>query len=282
MRKTFHLIIISILFFSCSSLKEKNEKTIRIASIMYKPVKWDKEINKVALEKLIREAKQKGAEIVVTTEGALEGYVVNEVINSTGEKRQQLTEKFKNLAETIDGENIHYFQELANELDIFIVLGFLESENTATYNTAIVLNPDEKNVGKYRKTHFAQGYSNGNEKGDNPPGYTRGNEYPVFDINGIPTGIMICFDRREPIVSENLVKNGAKMIINPAYGMVGDKNVKFISERAKENNVPIVFTHPRQTLFVNKNLEIVHDIRPVADSVFVFDQPLAAFELKNK
>ncbi len=282
MRKALLLIIVSFLFLSCSNSVDKNDKTVRIASIMYKPVKWAKETNKTVLDKKIREAKQKGAKIIVTTEGALEGYVVNEVINSTGEKRQRLTDEFNDLAEPIDGKYVHYFQKLANELDVYIILGFLELEKNATYNTSVVLNPDGIITGKYRKTHFAQGYSNGEEKGDNPPGYTKGCEYPVFEIEGIKTGVMICFDRREPVVSENLVKNGAQMIINPAYGMVGDKNVKFISERVKENIIPIIFTHPRQTLFVDKNINIVHDIRPEVDSVFVFDISLTEFDPKNK
>lgn len=175
----------------------------------------------------------------------------------------------------MNDQNHHYFQKLADKLDIFLVLGFLELEKSKTYNTTVVLNPDGDVVGKYQKTHFAQGYSNGEKKGDNPPNYRRGNEFPVFEIEGIKTGLMICFDRRVPVVAENLVKNGAQIIINPAYGMVGDKNIKFISERVKENQIPIIFTHPRQTLFVNKHKEIVHDIRPEEDSVFVFDIPLS-------
>lgn len=82
MIRTILLIAACSLFFSCFISNNKSNDTIRIASIMYKPVKWEKETNKIALEKRIFEAK-KGAKIIVTTEGALEGYVVMVLYSSS-------------------------------------------------------------------------------------------------------------------------------------------------------------------------------------------------------
>ena len=239
--------------------------TLRVASLMAKPVKWDKEANKRQLEWAIREAKRQGAELIVTPEGALEGYVVNEVIRATGEKRRELSERFNGLAEPCDGPYIQHFRKLSRELHVTLVLGFLEAEGANTYNTAIFIRPDGTIAGKYRKTHFAQGYRNGNDKGDNPPGYLRGTEYPVFDIGAYKMGIMICYDRREPVVARRLVQNGAEFIVNPAYGMVGDCNCEFVSARARENNIPILFVHPEQTVYSNDEGQIQVDLRPEPD-----------------
>jgi len=261
------LFLIGLAACSCSALGDVPDAgtTLRIASLMYQPVKWDKEANKRGLERAIREAKRQGAELVVTPEGALEGYVVNEVIRASGETRRELTERFSDLAEPCDGPYLHHFRKLCKELSVWLVLGSLEADDPNTYNTAVLIRPDGSLAGKYRKTHFAQGYNSGDQKGDNPPGYRRGSAYPVFDVGGCRVGIMICFDRRVPDVAARLVKNGADFIINPAYGMMGDCNREFISARARENGVPIIFVHPAQTVVSDGQGKITTDLRPKHD-----------------
>jgi predicted amidohydrolase len=239
--------------------------TLRIASLMIRPVKWDKAANRQRLERAIRKAKEQGAELIVTPEGALEGYVVNEVIQATGQKRQELTDRFNALAEPCNGPYVRHFQELSKELKVHLVLGFLEADQGKTHNAAVLIRPDGTLAGKYRKTHFAQGYRNGPNKGDNPPGYLRGTEYPVFALGEHRVGIMICYDRREPVVAQRLVQNGAELILNPSYGMMGDCNREFIAARAEENGVPILFVHPEQTVFSDTQGEIKLDVRPQAD-----------------
>jgi len=130
-----------------------------------------------------------------------------------------------------------------------VILGFLEADANKTYNTALPIRPDGTIAGKYRKTHFAQGYSHGDEKSDNPPGYLRGVDYPVFEIHGRKMGIMICYDRQKPTVARNLVANGVEFIINPAFGMMGHCNRKFLTARAKETNLSIPVDHPGQAVY---------------------------------
>jgi len=250
----------------CASSKARPaQQPLRVASLMIKPVKWDKEANKLRLDAAIREAKRQGAELVVTPEGALEGYVVNEVIGATGADRQELTARFNALAEPLNGPYIRHFQQLSKELGIHLVLGFLEADGGNTYNTAVLIRPDGAIAGRYRKTHFAQGYRNGNVKGNNPPNYLRGTEYPTFLLGPHRIGMMICYDRQKPVVAKRLVDNGAQFIINPAFGMMGDCNREFLSARARENHIPILFVHPEQTVFSNAQGEIEMDLRPKAD-----------------
>jgi predicted amidohydrolase len=277
MRARRFLLFIVCLTTLCATAS--TGRTLRVASLMIVPVKWDKEANATRLDEAIREAKAKGAELVVTPEGALEGYVVNEVNRATGEKRQKLTERFNALAEPCDGSYVQRFRKLCKELRVFLVLGFLEADGGKTYNTAILIRPDGTIAGKYRKTHFAQGYSNGNEKGDNPPGYLRGAKYPVFEIAGRRMGIMICYDRREPVVARNLVANGAEFIINPAYGMKGDCNCEFLSARARETDIPILFVHPEQTVYTDSHGQIQVDLRPKPDEARIAVIPL---EIPNR
>lgn len=249
-----------------SDIPAREQHRLRVASLMVKPVPWDKEANGELFEAAIREAATQGAELIVTPEGALDGYVVNEVIHAKGAERRELTERFNALAEPCNGPCIRKFQRLCKELGVHLVLGFLEAEDANTYNTAILIRPDGTIAGRYRKTHFAQGYGNGPNEGDNPPGYLRGTEYPVFAIGGYSIGIMICYDRREPVVARRLVQNGAEFIVNPSYGMVGDCNADFLSARSRETGVPILFVHPAQTVYSSERGEVCTDLRPRGDA----------------
>jgi len=248
---------------------------IRVASLSIFPEKWDKDSNTGKIEKMIREAVVKGAQMVITPEGVLEGYVVNEVINEeepVGKKK--LTEAFIRLAEHIEGERIRYFRNLAKELDIYLLLGFLEVDGGKLYNTAALLGPEGEVVGKYRKTHFWQGYE------VNPPGYTAGNDYPVFDIGALKIGIMICFDRQLPEPARILGLGGADLIVCPAYGGWGQWNTKLMEVRAYENQVYVVFTHPEQSLFIDRDGNLLKECRQ--DSFIICEVPLSDHKKTRK
>ena len=193
---------------------------------------------------------------------------MNEVIREKDvEKKARLTERFRKLAEPIDGPYIARFRKLADELDIHLVLGFLEADGAKTFNTAAVIGPDGRIVGKYRKTHFHQGYE------VNPPGYTPGNAYPVFDIGCTKVGIMICFDRQLPEPARALALGGADLIACPSYGGWGDWNTRVMQVRAYENQAYVVFTHPEQSLIVDRNGKLLAECRK--DDVVVHDIDLS-------
>ena len=224
---------------------------IRIASASVVPKKWDKATNWNRIERLVREAAEEGdAQLVVTPEGALEGYVINEVNDKKGEEKDALVKKFVELAEPLDGPYIKKACDLANELDISLVLGFLELENETTYNSCILIDPDGDIVGKYSKTHFAQGYT------INPSCYVPGNEYPVFQTPFGKVGMMICYDRQLPEIARILALNGAQVLLVPSYGSYTDKdgwNTVLLRTRAYENRTPLVFSHPFQSLLIDED-----------------------------
>ncbi|QDU79525.1 N-carbamoyl-D-amino acid hydrolase [Polystyrenella longa] len=236
--------------------------TLKVASISFVPKKWNKEANAVRLEKEMRRAVEAGAELVITPEGMLEGYVVNEVIHEEDpERKKELTNRFQELAEPIDGKFIQRFQQLAIDLKIYLILGFLEADSVTekTFNTAALFDPDGKLVGKYHKTHFHQGYE------VNPPGYTAGSDYPVFSIHDpeskqeLKVGMMICFDRQLPEPARQLTLNGADLIACPSYGSWGDWNTRLMQVRAYENQAYVVFSHPNQSLLIDRDGEIMQE-----------------------
>jgi len=238
-----------------SKYSDQSVYRIRVASVSVLPKKWDKATNWERIERLVRKAKSEGdAQVVVTPEGALDGYVINEVnAEKDTTKKNKLIENFIELAEPLHGIYMKKASELADELNIYLVLGCLEKDGDNLYNSAILFDPEGDIIGKYSKTHFAQGYT------INPSCYTPGEQYPVFQTPFGKIGMMICYDRQLPEPARILSLKGAQILFVPAYGGYTDKdgwNSVLLRTRAYENNVPLVFSHPFQSLLIDEDGDI--------------------------
>lgn len=230
---------------------ESARERVRVASVAVLPDKWDKSANWGRIERLVRTAvAEGGAELVVTPEGALEGYVINEVnAISDPKERAAAVARFRDLAEPLAGPYGQRASRLARELGVFLLLGFLESEGEAVYNTAALFDPEGDVVGRYRKTHFAQGYA------INPSCYQAGEDYPVISTPLGRFGILICYDRQLPEPARVLALKGAQCLLLPSYGSYGitdDWNTNLLRTRAYENRFPLVFSHPFQSLLIDR------------------------------
>jgi len=272
-RICFAIICLMLILSRCVVAAEQRDrsasaKSIRVASLSILPVKWDKSANAKKIERMVRQAAGQGAQLVITPEGVLEGYVVGEVVRETDpDKKAKLIRRFNDIAEPIDGQYFQRFCELADELDIHLILGFLEKVGKKTYNTAALIGPDGKLLGKYHKTHFARGYD------VNPPGFRPGSDYPVFDIGRLKVGMLICFDRRPPEPSRQLAIAGADLIACPAYGGWGEKNTRLLQVRAWENQVFFIFTHPEQSLIIDRDGDLLKEASQ--DAVLIHDIDLS-------
>jgi len=229
--------------------------SLRIASASIPPDKWEKAVNWGRIEKMVRQAALSGgADLVVTPEGVLEGYVINEVNEEENpEKKAALQRKFLELGEPLEGPYIKKACLLARELEIFFVLGFLERRGSLLYNTAVLIDPEGEIVGKYSKTHFAQGYA------VNPGFYKAGDDYPVFMTPFGKVGMLICYDRQNPEPARILALKGAQVLLVPSYGsydLRGGWNTTLMRTRAYENRFPVVFCHPFQSLLITGRGEL--------------------------
>ncbi len=218
-------------------LAAKQPNTIRIAGIVAKWVRGDKQANYARVEPMIREAAKNGADIVCTTECFLDGYAI-------ADKSIPL-EKYRSLGEPIpSGTYCKKLKSLAQELKVQIVAGMLEADGGFRYNTAIMISPEGKLVGKYRKQHL------GHESVRNTPG----DHSTVFSTAHGNLGVMICADRRFPAIVNRFVDNGADWLICPSGGMFGpDRNDPIVQARSRETGKYIVFVHPAEFLVTAPN-----------------------------
>jgi predicted amidohydrolase len=261
-------------FLSLAAGAQPEGKTLRIASLSMLPAKWDKESNARKLDRMIRQAAAKGAQLIVTPEGALEGYVIGQVLKAPDFEAQ--SQRFFELAEPLDGIYLRKFCRLSAELGVHLVLGFLEKDGSHLHNSAALISPEGKILGVYHKNHRNQGFYH-------PSFYYPGDEIPVFDTTFGKVGILICFDRQIPEVARCLALQGARLILNPSYGSTGEWNDALVRTRAYENEAVYVFTHPRQSLIVDSKGRVVSrsdtaDSMAIADVLLPADPPKKARE----
>lgn len=132
------------------------------------------------------------------------------------------------VAEPIPGASTTYFGELAAKHNLYIVAGLVEREKPLVYNVAVLIAPDGKVAGKYRKICLP--------RDEVAAGIAPGHEYPVFDTRFGKLGMMICYDGFFPEVARQLSNRGAEVIAWPVWGC----NPGLASARACENHVYLV------------------------------------------
>jgi len=157
---------------------EKYEQEVTISVVNFKPVWGDKEANLNKMEGFIVEAAEKGTNIIIFSEMALQGYL-SDPQDPGGMQRR--------LAETIPGPSTLRLAESAARHDIYIIAGMSERDNgnpTIVYNSAVIIAP-EGILGSYRKVHPWQ---------SELVWCTRGDEFPVWETRYGPMGVIICYD----------------------------------------------------------------------------------------
>ena len=188
--------------------------------------------------KAIREAAQKGAQLVV----------LQELHRSLYFCQTEDVDVF-DLAETIPGPSSNTLGELAKELNIVIVASLFEKRATGLYhNTAVVLEKDGSIAGKYRKMHIPD-----------DPGFYEKFYFTPGDLGFEPIqtsvgklGVLVCWDQWFPEAARLMAMAGAELLIYPtAIGwdpnddqneQTRQKDAWVISQRAHAvaNGVPVI------------------------------------------
>ena len=149
--------------------------------------------------------------------------VLGETITYVG-----LGKTFADVAEPIPGPSTEYFCALAKKYNIHIVVGLVERHGHLIYNVAVLIGPDGRIIGTYRKVCLP--------RGEVDAGLAPGRDYPVFETKLGKVGMMVCYDGFFPEPARELTKRGAEIIAWPVWGC----NPLLASARACENHVYLV------------------------------------------
>lgn len=113
-------------------------KTIKVAAVQMNcdPGKVDR--NLAHAEKLVGDAVEKGAKLVLLPELMPSGYMA--------------TEEIWGSAETIDGNSVKWLLSTAKRFGIYLGFSFLEAEGEDFYNSFVLSSPEGKLLGRVRKS----------------------------------------------------------------------------------------------------------------------------------
>jgi predicted amidohydrolase len=231
---------------------------ITLAGAQFAGLKGQKERNFAAAARMIRQAAQGGAQIVMTPEVMLTGFV-----GGPAERE---------LAEPIPGPATEVFGALAKELDIYILAGLSEMRDGYVYNAMTVLDRAGALMGVMRKVHI--------NKYETPGGWRNGSEFPVWQFKTatgeMTAGIMICYDREVPESARLLMLQGADVIFNPLACDCPTVDIHrcLLRTRAFENEAPILVVNhaaPRQnghSMMINAFGDIVAEAGEGEEIIF--------------
>ncbi len=199
---------------SFESTEAPAPRRVRLAAVHYRPHGGHSpEDNRLQYVPFIEEAARRGADLVV----------LGETLTYAGTGLS-----FEECAEPVPGPSTAFFGKLARGHELHIVAGLVEREGPLLYNVAVLLGPDGRLIGKYRKVCLPRGEIEG--------GLTPGSDYPVFDTRLGRVGMMVCYDGFFPEVARQLSNRGAEVIAWPVWGC----NPDLARARACENHVYVV------------------------------------------
>ncbi|SCB10685.1 nitrilase family protein [Rhizobium multihospitium] len=177
------------------SVKASTTRTVTVATVQFEPIVGDRIHNLAAIERLVRTAKAKGAEILVLPELADSGYSFLD-----GDEVAALA------GPVPGGASAEVLCRLAGELGLYIVSGIAEQDGDRFYNSALLCGP-KGYIGKYRKLHLWNNENRFFKKGDLG--------LPVFDLPFGRIGIVICYDGWFPETFRELALAGAELVCVP-------------------------------------------------------------------
>ena len=161
----------------------------------------DQEENLSKAIEMVKEAKSRGAQIVLLQELFAGQYFPQELNDSHFDKAERAE----------DSPLLHRMSDLARELDVVLPVSFFEKSANSYFNSVCVIDASGEKLGIYRKAHIPMGPGY-EEKYYFSPGDT---DFEVFRTKYAKIGVGICWDQWFPEVARTLALKGAEILFYP-------------------------------------------------------------------
>ena len=159
----------------------------------------DENISKA--EKFVREASDKGAQIIL----------LQELFETPYFCQKEKSDYYIYATEVEQNKAINHFKKIAKELKVVLPISFYEKKNYARYNAIAIIDADGEVLGTYRKSHIPDGPGY-EEKFYFNPGDTG---FKVWKTRYGKIGVGICWDQWYPEAARCMTLMGAEMIFYP-------------------------------------------------------------------
>ncbi|WP_059050189.1 N-carbamoylputrescine amidase [Paenibacillus senegalimassiliensis] len=161
----------------------------------------NKEENIAKADKLVRQAAQQGAQIIL----------LQELFETPYFCQKEKADYYAYATELEENAAIRHFQQVAKELQVVLPISFYEKKNNARYNSLAVIDADGKILGRYRKSHIPDGPGY-EEKFYFNPGDTG---FKVWNTRYAKIGVGICWDQWYPEAARCMALMGAEILFYP-------------------------------------------------------------------
>ena len=198
---------------------------MRIAVLQMKPAPGDVAGNLARIDAAAKEAKGRGADVIVAPELAVPGYGAGDAL--------------RDLAEPTDGAQVRSLRDSARRHAIAVVAGFAERNGSQIYNSAAAIDAGGQ-AAFYRKQYLYGAYEKAIFVAGDGPG-------TIIDIAGMRAGVLICYDVEFPECVRALARLGAEAVLVPTALPEGEDSA-FIAERvvpvrAFENQIALAYAN---------------------------------------
>jgi len=174
--------------------------TVTVAAIQM-ACGWESEANLANAERLVRQAAQQGAQIILLQE-----------LFETPYFCKDLDDKYFDWARPVYGNVLlQHFSSLAAELEVVLPISFFERANQAFFNSIAIFDADGQQLGIYRKSHIPDG-AGYQEKYYFSPGDTG---FRVWQTRYAKIGVGICWDQWFPEAARVMALQGAELLFYP-------------------------------------------------------------------
>lgn len=198
-------------------------ETLRVAAILMRSELGKPDVNIARMESLVRQASERGVQIVCFPEACISGYGVHPAVRAH--------------AEPIPGPLTEKVLRMASESGMTILAGLIERDDKdSLYLTHFVASPSGI-LGTYRKVHLG------------PPEkevFRPGSKIPVFRERGVTFGIELCYEAHFPELSTHLALKGAEVLFIPHASPHEtpkekmERWLRYLPARAYDNSVFVV------------------------------------------
>lgn len=179
-------------------------------------------------EQACREAAASGADIALFPELWQIGYALQD-------DPDEAQEWYASLAQPSDGPFVDHFCRLAQELELAIVITYLEQSKEQPRNAATLIDRRGRRILTYAKVHTCD-FSR-------EAAFEPGCEFPTADLelkdDSVRVGLMICYDREFPESARALMLGGAEIILTPNACPLDEERIGQLRARAFENMVGV-------------------------------------------
>lgn len=219
---------------------------IKIALLQMLSHADDQAANMQKGDEYCRQARQQGADIAVFPEMWNIGYTpFNQDILHQEFRPEHVTryaeniKKWQSKAISLDSDFVQHYRRLAKELNMAIVITFLEKRSGPPRNAASLIDRHGDIQFTYGKVHTCDFSA---EAVCAP-----GDKFHVCDLDtekgNIKVGIMICFDREFPESARILMLKGAEIILTPNACEMEDNRIAQFKTRSYENMVGVALAN---------------------------------------